>query len=177
MVAHSVDTAMTTKDYLQLGVSLVAPFVAAGVALWIATLQQRERVSSFITWGYGPDYGEFTQIGIHNRSSQPIAITDIGYLYGVVFRTRAQGTALDYEDPLDLGFPYVVEPGEIRRLKLDEEQARRLANKIGFIRRFLARVFRRSRILIQCKTSTGARYRTSAEKALPWDEQLPWKRL
>ena len=112
---------MATNDILQLGVSLIAPFVAAGGALWIYSLQQRERVSCFITYGFGGrEYEELSFLGIHNRSNQAIAVIAVRYRCGIVRRKACQGTALSYEDPSDLGFPYVVSPGEIRKLWLDE---------------------------------------------------------
>src|SRR6185369_684534 len=163
--------ALNTKDMLQLGVSIVAPFVAAGGALWIYALQQRERVSCFITYGYGREYDEIDFLGIHNRSSQPIAVVAVRYRSGVLVRKSGQGTALNYEDPTDLAFPYVVGPGEIRKLWLDDVQALRLAKSVGFLRRLMARLLHRSRILVECETSTGARYATSAEKVLPWELQ------
>lgn len=167
---------MTTKDVLQLAASLVVPFIAAGGALWIASQQRKERVSCFISWGYGRGGQEVSLVGIHNRSSQTVAITRIRYLSGIVIRSAAEGTALNYDDPTDLGFPYLVAPGEIRTIELDQHMAGRLARSFGKGRLFLARLFRRSRILVECQTTTGARYRASAETVLPWSDQLSWKR-
>lgn len=171
-----VEAAMTTKDVWQLAATIVVPFVAAGGGFWLYALQQKERVSCFITHDFGREYDEFSLVGVHNRSNQAVAITRVRYLSGVIFQTPNQGTALDYEDPTDLGFPYMVGPGEIRKLALEESQAARLAKNVGPIRCLLARFLRRSRISVECQTSTGARYRTSAEQVLPWDEQLPWRR-
>lgn len=176
MPVPTTSAAMTAKDVWQLVVSALAPFIAAGVALWIATIQQRERVSCFITWGVDQEYNEYPVLGIHNRSSQPVAITAVRYRVGIIIRKLAQGTALDYEDPFDLAFPYVVAPGEIRRLALQEHQALKLAESVGRWRVLLARILRRSRVLVECTTTTGASYYTSAEKVLPWDLQLSWKR-
>jgi hypothetical protein len=167
---------MTTKEVLQLAVSALAPFIAAGGALWLYTLQHRERVSCFLSHGYGRDHEEVTFVGIHNRSTQPVVITAVRYRYGVIVRRAAQGTAIDYEDPIDLGFPYTVQSGEVRLIRLDEHQARRLATQAGLAQRCVAWALRRSRLLVECQTTTGARYRTSGEKALPWLDQLPWKR-
>jgi len=90
---------MATKDILQLGVSLVAPFVAVGGALWIYALQQRERVSGFITYGFGGrEYDELSYLGIHNRSTQAIAVIAVRFRCGIIWRKACQGTALNYED-------------------------------------------------------------------------------
>jgi hypothetical protein len=176
MITSSADPAMTAKDVWQLVVSGLAPFIAAGGALWIYSLQHRERISCFITFGYGREWEETSLISIHNRSSQPVAITRIRYRFGILFRKPSQGTALDYEDPTDLDFPYVVGAGEIRKLKLDEHHAIRLAQTVGKLRIWAARVLRRSRFTVECTTSTGAKYETSGEPILPWKDQLPWKR-
>lgn len=175
-IMASPDTAMTAKDVWQLVASIVVPFVAAGGALWLYALQQRERISCFITYGYGRQGEEISLIGIHNRSSQPVAIIRIRYLSGIIIRSPSRGTALDYADPADLAFPYVVGPGEIRKLKLDEEQAIRLANKAKTAGLWLEWMTHRSRVIVECTTTTGSRYRTSGEPILPWDDQIPWKR-
>ena len=38
----------------------------------------------------------------------------------------------------DLRFPYLIEPGAIRKLPLDDHQALRLANRVGAFRRLIA---------------------------------------
>lgn len=161
---------LLTKDVAQLLVSATAPFVAAGAALWIASLQRRERLSCFIS--YGGQYGDTSFLGMHNRSGQTVAITSIRYLAGGPWRTLRRGTALDYEDPSDLRFPYKIAAGEILKLEIDEHQAKMLAETVTGWRLLTLKLFRRSRVLIECQSSAGARYRTSAEPALPWDYQL-----
>ena len=86
MAISPADAAMTAKDVWQLIASIVAPFVAAGGAFWLYALQHRERISCFITFGYGHGWQEISLIGIHNRSSQPVAIRQIRYRSGMIFR-------------------------------------------------------------------------------------------
>lgn len=168
---------MEAKEVAQLVVSGVAPFIAAGAALWIAALQRRELISVVIGHDYDHQrYGDIDYFIVHNRSTQPVAITSIRYLSGVVWRTPQQGTALDYEDPTDINFPYLVQPGALLRLRLDSHAARKIASRFGVKRRRLAWLLRRSRLLVECRSSSGARYRTSGEPILPWDDQLPWRR-
>ena len=83
---------------------------------------------------------------------------------------------VELRGPISLAFPYVVAPGEIQKLWLDENKALGLAKSVGGLRYVVARLLRRSRILVECETSTGTRYCTSGEKVLDWDEQVPWKR-
>ena len=167
---------MEPKDVAQLVVSALAPFVAAGSALALLAFGRRERVSTVIGWEHDARYGEMDLIVIHNHSDRAVAIHAIRYLEGVIWRTAQQGTALDYEDPTDLGFPYLIQPNEMRRLRLDSMQARRLARRAGRWRKLVALVLRRSRILVECQSTAGTRFRTSGEPALPWDDQLPWRR-
>lgn len=167
---------MMTKDVAQLIVSAVAPFIAAGAALAIAAASRKERASIVVSFGYDGNYDAIDYLVIHNRSLQTIAITSVRYYAGVIWRTPVDGTALDYDDPTDLDFPYVVEPGKLRRLRLDTGAAERIARRVGPLRRAVAWALRRSRFLVICRSTASATYRTSGEPILPWDDQLPWRR-
>lgn len=161
---------MLTKDIAQLLVSAFAPFVA----LWIANLQRKERLSCFIS--YGGQWGDTPFLGVHNRSTQTVAIIGTRYLSGGLWRRPVEGTALDYEDPIDIRFPYMITPGEVLKLRLDEHHAKRIAEAVTGRRLLAARMLRRSRVLVECQSSAGTRYRTSGEAALPWIDQVSWRR-
>lgn len=167
---------MGSKDIAQLLVSAIAPLIAAAGALGVARLSFRERVSIAITWGTDYRSQDVSFIAIHNRSSQAVAITTVRYVSGVFWRTAEDGTALDYEDPSDLAFPYLIEPGKILRLRLNEYAAKRLAKESSRTQTVMAWALRRSRFLVECRSTAGSRYRTSGEPILSWDDQLPWKR-
>lgn len=165
---------MLTKDIAQLVVSGFAPFVAAGAALWIASLQRRERLSCFIS--YGGQFAETSFMGVHNRSAQTVAIIGVRYLSGGLWRVPREGTALDYEDPTDISFPYLIAPGEVLKLWLDEHQAKICAEAVTGWPLLFARLLRRSRVLVEFQSSAGTRYRTSGERILPWRDRVPWRR-
>lgn len=165
---------MDTKDAAQLLVSAIAPFVAAGAALWIASVQRRERLSCFIS--YGGQFADTSFVGVHNRSAQTVAIIGVRYLSGGLWRVRQKGTALDYDDPTDISFPYLIAPGEVLKLWLDENQAKICAETVTGRPLLIARLLRRSRLLVECQSSAGTCYRTSGEAILPWDDRVAWYR-
>lgn len=161
--------------------SLISPFVAASTAVLLARRQDRERVSCFVDWSFeiGDQEGpyNFLYIGIHNRSPHKIAIRSVKLLSGGFARVATEGTALSYEDPFDLNFPYKVEPGEVKTLALDEEAATKLFASSSRCMNVINKILRRPRIMVECMTTAGTRFRGSAEEALPWDERQRWARL
>jgi hypothetical protein len=165
---------MDTKDAAQLFVSAIAPFVAAGAALWIASVQRKERLSCFIS--YGGQFADTSFVGVHNRSAQTVAIIGVRYLSGGSWRVPREGTALDYDDPSDIRFPYMIAPGEVLTLPLDEHQAKKCAEAVVGWSLLAARLLRRSRLLVECQSSAGTRYRTGGERVLPWSDRVPWRR-
>jgi len=159
---NKVRVGMLTKDLAQLLVSAVAPFVAAGAALWIASLQRRVWLSYVIS--YGGEWADRPFLGVHNRSTQTVAIIGARYLSGGLLRRPLEGTALDYEDPSDIRFPHMKAPGELLRLNVDEHQAKKIAEAVTGRRMLTARVLRRSRLLVECQSSADTRYRTSEKR-------------
>jgi len=160
-------------------VSAVAPFVAAGAALVGIAFQRRERVACVITYGMTHDHQgrpeEAAFLTVHNLSNQTIAVSRVRYLRGIP-RSPNEGTALDYSDPFDLNFPYMVAPGDIRRLQLDDTQALRLAEKVSGVPAFAARLLRRHRIKVELTTTTGLRQSIGGEGVLSWNDRAPWLR-
>jgi hypothetical protein len=160
--------------------SLVSPFVAAGTAVFLARRQDRERISCFVAWGleWDDERGpfEWPYIGLHNQSPKTVAITSVRYLTGSFPRKAVEGTALMYEDPFDLDFPYKVESGQIRTVHLDEEMGKRIVADASRFWSWVNVLLRRPRIVVECVTTGGTKLKASAEKLLPWDERQRWAR-
>ena len=154
--------------------------VATGTTLFVNARQERERVACFVDWRYvEDDHGvhEYPYLGVHNRSPQPIAVHSVRYwLTGLLVYKPQEGTALEYEDPLELAFPYLVPSGEIRTLPLDAEQAGRLAEGVGGLKLSLFKALGTHRILVEVLTTARTRILVPAEGALPWSDQLPRSR-
>lgn len=160
--------------------NLVSPFVAALTAVFLARRQDRERVSCFVDTGYEwGDEGPYNwlYVGVHNRSPHTIAIRSVRILDGGLVRLAKEGTALHYEDPFDLAFPYKVEPGQIRTMVLDKEAVQKVVKEAWRVTSIINLVLRRPRVVIECVTTAGTRLRASGEEALPWDERQRWARV
>jgi len=161
--------------------NLVSPFVAAGTAVWLARRQDRERVSCYVDWEYGWDdergYSyEYLYVGIHNRSAARIVIRSIRILNGSFPRRAQEGTFLNYDDPMDLSFPYSIEPGAILKFAADEAMTRKIMAGMWRITKAANVLLRRPRLMVECVTTAGTRLRGSAEEALPWVERQAWAR-
>jgi hypothetical protein len=159
--------------------SLISPFVAASTAVWLARRQDRERVSCFVDTAY--EWGEegpytWLYVGIHNHSPHAIAIRSVKFLTGGIVRRAKEGTALDFEDPFDLAFPYRVEPGEIKTIALDGDAARKVVRETSPVLCHLNNLLSRPRVMIECRTTAGTRFKGSGEGAMPWDERQRWVR-
>jgi hypothetical protein len=167
-----------TKDFAQIAVAAIAPFVAVGGAVILAAQQRRERIACFISWGYarGMDGApeEAAYLGVHNLTLQSVAINRVDYLGPGPYRKRQSRTAIYYEDPFEVAFPYLVKAGEIRNIRIDESQGTQLALTASRLRYAYARIFKRHRILLECETTTGRRRRIKAELVLDWKDRAPW---
>ena len=151
--------------------------VAAATTLFVNARQERERISCFVDWKFverDDGFEEFPYLGVHNRSSQPIAIHSVRFAKGGVFyRAPEQATALDFDDPTDLAFPYLVEPGKIRVLVLDGDQASRLANEPRGLKLRMLKWLGIQRISLEVRTTARTLLFIDAEGSLPWDAQIP----
>lgn len=146
--------------------------------MWLARRQDRERVSCYVDWEYGWDNEsgpyEFVYVGIHNRSPARIAIRSIRLLNGAFPRRASEGTFLDYEDPRDLDFPYLIEPGAILTRPIDQVMVRKAMDQMWQSTKRANVLLRRPRLMVECVTTAGTRLRGSAEEALPWSERQAW---
>jgi hypothetical protein len=60
---------------------ILTPVLAAVTTLIVQRRQERERLSCFVDWRYSldeDDFYEYPYIGLHNRSTQPIAVHPLG---------------------------------------------------------------------------------------------------
>ena len=158
-------------------VQLIAtPILAAMTTIWIQSRTTREVVSCFVDWEFDYDNErgriEHPYLGVHNRSTQPIAVHRVQFLRNGLFaQKQIEGTALLFEDPTDLAFPYMVKPGEIRILILDKDAARQVASEVAQPWKTIARIFGRPRVLLEVRTTADTRLVIAAERALPWTER------
>ncbi|MGC6401181.1 hypothetical protein ACNI3Q_11455 [Sphingomonas sp. FW199] len=117
---------------------------------------------------------EWPFVAIHNRSPHKIAVRSVRFLTGVFIKTVHEGTALAYDDPFDLSFPYLIDPGEIKTLQLDHQAAQKVLSRSSRISRVINFCARQPRLMIECVTTGSTRLRASAEELLPWDERQRW---
>jgi hypothetical protein len=155
---------------------VLTPILATITTLFLQKRQERERLSCFVDWRYKEyDDGieEYAYIGLHNRSTQSIAVHSVRWVRNGVFaRTPVKGTALEFDDPLDLAFPYLIAPGEIRSLRLNEEAAEMHATSANPITRAILILFNVHRILIEVRTTAQTELLVEAEGALPWSDRI-----
>lgn len=164
------------KDYAPLVSPILSPIIAAVTAILLYEHKERERVHLAIEWRYvdtiaGREERPF--LVVHNRSDRSVAIRDMRFRTGALWRRRGDQTAFGYDDPEDIHFPYLVEPGKLIQLRLDEDQAVRLADGVSAGARLLSRLGR-PRIQVEAVTTAGKRIRTSAEVAIPWARRPTW---
>jgi hypothetical protein len=164
------------KDYAPIISPILSPIIAAVTAIVLFQRKEQERVHCSIEWRYGgrPD-GQYVEpfLVVHNRSDRSIAIKDLRYLTGALWRRRSNHTALGYDDPEDIDFPYLVEPGKLKNIRLDEHQATQIADGVWMPARFLSRVGR-ARIKVEAVTTAGKRIRVSGEGAIAWKKKPAW---
>jgi hypothetical protein len=166
----------TLKDLAPIISPILSPIIAAVTAIALFQRKEQERVHCTIEWRYiGHPDGEYEDpfLVIHNRSDRSVAIKDLRYLTGAFWRRRSDHTALGYDDPEDIDFPYLVEPGKLKKIRLDEHQATRIANEVSAPARILSRAGR-PRIKVEAVTTAGKRIRVSAEGAIAWKKRPAW---
>lgn len=166
----------TLKDWSPIIGPILSPVIAAVTAIVLFQRKEQERVHCTIEWRYiGHPDGQYEDpfLVVHNRSDRSVAIKDLRFIIGVLRRTRSEHTALGYNDPDEVDFPYLVEPGKLRNIRLDEHQAVRLADEVSWLARTLSRVGR-PRLKLEAVTTAGKRIRISAEDAIPWKKKPDW---
>lgn len=164
------------KDYSPLVSPILSPIIAAVTAIVLFQRKEQERVHCTVEWKYvGHPDGQREEpfLIVHNRSDRSVAIKDLRFLSGVLGRKRSETTALGYDDPEHIDFPYLVEPGKLRSLQLDEYQATKIADSASWAGRLLSRVGR-PRVRVQATTTAGKRITVSAEDAIAWKKKPTW---
>ena len=166
----------TVKDFAAIVSPILSPAIAAVTAIVLFQRKEQERVHCTIEWRYvGHPDGQYEDpfLVVHNRSDRSVAIKDLRYVTGALWRRRNDQTALGYEDPEDIHFPYLVEPGKLKNIRLDEHQATRIADEVTAPARMLSRLGR-PRIKVEAVTTAGKRIRISAEGAIAWKKRPAW---
>jgi hypothetical protein len=171
-----VSSISVVKDVAAIASPILAPAIGAVTAILIHRWRYKEVVNCYIDWGergYPPEEGPY--LVIHNRGDKSVAIRSLDYWFGTFRRVKADQTALDYIDPSDISFRYLVEPNATRWLPVDERMAKRIMAEASRTAKFLVR-FRRSRAIVIATTMAGTKLTTSAEYILPWNERPKWIR-
>ncbi len=171
----------TSPTWIEIATLIAALLAATGpvVRLWEILRGDKERLNLHIDWvEFGPNHelGDAPFLYVANLGERPVFITDIHYLTGLFFRKRRAFTALEWDDPIDLAFPYTIEPNQIRRFHISEYHARRYLHPMTFRMRVSA-VLKRSTLWIEVRTSGGTRARLGAEDVLPWSSRPEWRKV
>lgn len=166
------------KDFSPIVSPVLSPIIAAATAIILFQRKEQERVHCSIEWRYmGRPDGEYEEpyLVVHNRSDRSVAIKDLRFATGALWRRRSDQVALGFDDPEDINFPYLVEPGKLRNIRLDEHLATKIADGVWAPARLLSRVGR-PRVKVEAVTTAGKRVRISAEDAIAWQKKPAWLR-
>jgi hypothetical protein len=159
---------------------LVSPLLGAVAGLWAKNAGEKERIKAHIEWREGedergnPDYDPC--VLVQNLSGQKVYIVSVSHRWGPFYLLRSSETALYYEEPFDLNFPYDIGPGEIRWLGLATDALRLRADRTGLLSRIAGAVYWRPRVRIYVRTLSGATAHVGAEKALYWRQMPFWRK-
>ena len=162
-------------SWLTLGAAVLGTAASAFTAIWTTRRQDREVFDVHLDWewmGSGP-HAELPFVYIHNRSKNSISVVQLTWMFGAFARRSWQGTALFYEDPSDINFPYEIQAGSTRKLYLDEDGAKRSFEKIKGQANFYG-IIRRSSLWLKVETMRGNSKLIPAESALPWLSRPAW---
>ena len=145
---------------IEIGKVALSPILAAVTAIWMFKRQEREQVHCSIGWDMvqgGPE-AEIPYIAVQNRSDRTIMIKAFTYRSGLLRRRVPRKVAIYWEDPFDLHFPMGVEAGATRKFRLDQYEAKALADKSGGLASWLHRWvgFPRLKIELQTMAKTNA---------------------
>jgi hypothetical protein len=166
----------TLKDVASIAGPVLSPAIGAATAIALHRWKFKEVADCYIDWSFrGRDGSERASLVVHNRGERSVAIKSLEYWSGCPRRSRAENTALDYEDLDEIGFPYIVEPNATRWIPVDDRMAARLLKEASRFSLWLTRLGR-PRLLLRAVTMAGTVLNTSGETLLPWDEQPPWLR-
>ena len=163
-------------------VTLIAAVIAATgpiVKLWEVVRQDKERLELHIEWvDFHPnDYRDSAPfLYVINRSKNPIFITEISFRTGLFWRRKRANTAVDFDDPLDLNFPYEILPSQQKQFMLQSRAAEQHIDKLKAYARFSS-IFRRSLLWIDVGTAGGTSKKIGAERAMKWQNRPAWTKL
>ncbi len=165
-------------DYLTLAAALIAA-IGPLVKIWEIWRTEKERFDLHIDWvDFGPNHPieEAPFLYALNKSKDPILITEVRFSTGLFWRKVQPDTALGYLDPLDLSFPYLVEPGQKRDFMLQSFAAEKHYEKIGFYSR-LSAFFQRSWLWLEIETTAGTKKIIGSERAMGWHFRPAWTKI
>lgn len=166
-------------DYLTLAAAILGPLAGVYTTLWTVRRGERVRFDAHVDWfDFGPNHpwGETPALYLHNKARDALVVTDIRFRTGIWIKRRRRGTALQYDDPMDLSFPYRVESGELMRLILADHHVQKYA-VVDPWRQRIADFLRRPTLWIEIVSATGRAKTIPAVRALPWKERPPWAKI
>jgi hypothetical protein len=162
-------------------VTLIGAVIAATtplIKLWEVVRQDKERLELHIDWvDFDSDYRDSAPfLYVINRSKNPIFITEIGFRTGLFWRRKRAYTAVDFDDPLELNFPYEILPSQQKRFMLQSHTAEKHVDRLKAYARFSS-IFRRSLLWIDVETAGGTSKKIGAERAMKWENRPAWTKL
>ena len=164
-------------DYLTLAAAVIAPIAAAWTTIWSVRRAESEKFNLHIDWKdfleENYDYNQIPFLYVQNLTDQSLIIASIQWYRGAFRRRMTRDTALPWEDPFDLNFPYTIDAGSVRDFALDEHVAAKHFSKAKRISRSFG-LFKRSAIWIGVTTVSGKTQFIGGERVLPWDERPRW---
>ena len=164
-------------DYLTLAAAVLAPAAAAWTTIWSVNKSESDKFSLHVDWKFFADPNapseEIPFLYIQNHSSRKILITGIQWHRGAWKRTEVRETALIWEDPTDLDFPYEIDAGAVRQFALSEIVAKQQFDRSKSVSKAFGRIGR-SAIWIKVSTATGASKFIGGERVLPWKHRPDW---
>jgi hypothetical protein len=162
-------------DYLTLIAALIAA-IGPLVKIWEIWRSDNERFDLHIEWiDFGPNHeiGEAPFLFVLNKSANPIFITAIRFRTGLFWRKKHAYTAMQYDDPTDINFPYLVDPGKKHQFILQDYAAEKHYEQIGW-KSGLSKVFRRSWLWLEIETAAKSSRIIGAERVMSWKSRPAW---
>ena len=93
------------KDYAPIVSPILSPIIAAWTAIFLFQRKGQERVHCSLEWRFvAHSDGQYEEpfLVVHNRSDRSVAIKDLRFFTGALWRKRSDCTALGFEDPEDI---------------------------------------------------------------------------
>ena len=161
----------------QVGAAFLSPMIGAMTAILTLRWESRDSLVGSVDWvfDYDPSYGaiQYPFLMVQNRSLHSIHVTSLEFSRGILLRKGDGHTALEYDDPIDLDFPYEIESGKTKTFALDQKQAARLYGEDRLIDRIASSIGRKPFLLI-ARTMSGKKQKFSALRAIPFPTRPGW---